>query len=89
MIVDPPGIGHTKSLTSRHQLTTLNNRQFNGTTYVTVIDTRTGQAIGSGPAAVPGKMQTNETPQITADGSHMFVTTQIERPTGHTRLTSR
>ena len=62
------------------------NRQFNGTTYVTVIDTTTGKAIGSGPAAVPGKMQTNETPQITGDGSHMFVTTQIEQADG-TRTT--
>jgi VCBS repeat-containing protein len=58
------------------------NRQFYGTTYVTVIDTTTGKAIGSGPAAIPGKMQTNEVPQLTGDGSHMFVTTEIEKPDG-------
>ena len=56
-------------------------------TYLTMIDTRSGQAIGDGPISLPGKIRTGVQPQSSPDKSHLFVTTQVENQATGDRTT--
>lgn len=61
--------------------------RYSGTTYVTVIDTRTGESVGDS-VAMPGKINSGTAPAaFSGDTSHVFFTTEYYDPATATAST--